>query len=81
MIIPMVKTSGIDEIIILGDLNADPVPTMVLNTLHINEPTRITDNTSTCLDQIITNMPNFVRNTNVPGPLANCDHCLVSANL
>ena len=85
------KTSGIDKIMILGDLNADQATNhgnklqhfcnVNFLTIHVNEPTRITENSSTCLDQIITNMPNFVRNVNVSAPLSNCDHCLVSANL
>ena len=50
-------------------------------TAHIDQPTRITESSASCLDQIITNIPNFVRNTSVLTPLANCDHCPISANL
>ena len=86
-----VKNSGIDKIVITGDLNADlntnhgrkMIDFCTVNslTVHVNEPTRITENTSSCLDQIITNIPNYVQNINVTTPVANSDHCTVSANL
>ena len=39
------------------------------------------ENTSSCLDKITTNIPNYVQNINVTTPVANSDHCTVSANL
>ena len=79
------------KIIMMGDLNADPSTnhgrklnsfcTSNLLTLHIHDPTRITERTSTCLDQIITNIPNFVHSTSVLPPVADNDHCTVTAHL
>jgi hypothetical protein len=67
------RTSGlykVKELCVSGNL-----------TCHINEPTRVTDLTESCLDQIITNMPNFVVDTNVFPPVSTNDHCTVSVKL
>ena len=49
--------------------------------LHgVHEPTNITD-TSPCLDQIISNIPNNICDINVNTPVANCDHCTVNASV
>ena len=89
--IDKIKNTDFTKIILTGDLNADPstnngkklIDVCAENcfTMHINQPTRITETTSSCLDQIITNIPNFVRSTNISAPLTNCDHCTASANL
>ena len=78
-------------ILILGDLNADfntpngkHLVDLCANhnlTCHIDEPTRITATTSACLDQIISNMPNFVTSTSVMPPVSTNDHCTVAVNL
>ena len=78
-------------ILIMGDLNADFSDVNgdhLLNlcavqnlTCHISEPTRITPTSQTCLDQIISNMPNFVTSTSITPPLSTNDHCTVSINL
>jgi len=47
-------------------------------TIHINEPTRITDTTATVLDQFLTNFPSFVKQVEVLPPIANCDHSLIT---
>ena len=39
------------------------------------------DCTATCLDQIISNIPNFVKQIDVLVPIANCDHCMVATKL
>ena len=75
----------------MGDFNADPrtshgrklISFSNANalTLHVQEPTRITDTTSSCLDQIVTNIPSFVKKVKVIPPVANNDHCTVAANL
>ena len=52
-----------------------------LLTIHINEPTRITDHSATCLDQIISNIPNYVQESYVLPPISNCDHSVIGANL
>ena len=44
---------------------------------HINEPTRITDNTASCLDQILTNIRSLDTSTSVEAPICNNDHCTV----
>ena len=77
--------------LILGDLNADLDDR---NGRHlselcrshnyeilINEPTRITSTTKSCLDQILTNMPNFVKQTTVLPPVSTNDHCTVAVEL
>ena len=76
---------------ILGDINADfatingrKLDDMCLHhNLHcmVREPTRITETTSTVLDQVITNAPNFVSNISVSPPVSTNDHCTVSAQI
>ena len=78
-------------IIITGDLNADPntrhgnyleqFAASNLLTVHINKPTRITEISSTILDQFISNCPNLINNVQVHPPLATNDHCTISLNL
>ena len=78
-------------LLILGDLNADfntvngrHLSELCANqnlTFHVREPTRITATTSSCLDQIISNMPNFVSNVSVTAPVSTNDHCTVSVHL
>ena len=51
------------------------------NTLHINEPTRITERSSSILDQFITNIPEFVETTAVDTPPLTNDHSTVSISL
>ena len=46
--------------------------------LHINNPTRITPNSATILDQIITNFPNCFGRVNIDPPLPGCDHNVIS---
>ena len=80
-----------NKIVLMGDFNADPrtshgkklISFSNANalTLHVQEPTRITDTTSSCLDQIVTNIPSFVKKVKVIPPVANNDHCTVAANL
>ena len=86
-----VKSDNVQNLLILGDLNADFKTTngrklLQMCTLHdlacmVNEPTRITDTTATILDQIITNCPDFVKKVYVSPPLSTSDHCTVSAIL
>lgn len=83
--------AGIHQLLILGDLNADHETangkklkdTCISNDLkiHINEPTRITSSSKTCLDQIISNIPNFVARIVVDPPVDTNDHCTVGAYL
>ena len=85
------RSSCFQNIILTGDLNADfsTAPGKKLDHFcksnflvpHIQEPTRITSTTSRCLDQIISNIPNFICKPCVLPPIANCDHSIVSVNI
>ena len=89
----LAKQTGIVNIIIAGDLNADPVKNRpVWNKLniftignnfktHITEPTRVTNATATCLDQFISNFEDCVQNTTVLDPVGSSDHCTISIEL
>ena len=87
----LAKESDIANIVITGDLNADPETTqgdrlksfMESHHLvaHIDSPTRITPNSSSILDQFITNIPNFVKNVTVEAPVSSNDHCTVGMDL
>ena len=86
-----VKNNTFSSIVILGDLNADfqtPQGRNLLNfcnmqnlTHLISEPTRITNTTSTVLDQIITTVPNFVNTTSVSPPVSSNDYCTVGFHM
>ena len=79
------------DIILTGDFSADPstasgrkLATFVnvsAFTLHINEPRRITERSSSILDQFITNISEYVQNTKVDTPLLTNDHCTVYISL
>ena len=85
------SVSSTQYMMIIGDMNADfrtangrkLADLCNLHNLmyHITEPTRITTTSRTCLDQILTNFPNFVCETNVDMPVSNNDHCTVSIKL
>ena len=85
------KQGKITNIIMIGDFNAHlATPTgknfcyfLEQNHLkyHIEESTRITMNTSSCLDQIISNIPLYVRQPTVLPPVGSSDHCSVTADL
>ena len=74
---------------LVGDFNADfstVQGTYLCNlceasnlTLHVQEPTRITPFSRSTLDQIISSSPTFVSDVKVNPPIANCDHCVISA--
>ena len=84
-----VKQGNLRQVIILGDLNADfnTTPGRYLNSLaqqnhlclHINKPTRYSTSSSTCLDQIISNIPYLFRTFSVTTPVGKSDHCVVNA--
>jgi hypothetical protein len=86
-----VKNDQINNVFVLGDLNADfntangrklnYMCQMQNMTCLIKEPTRITNVSATILDQIITNSPNFVHETRVTPPISSNDHCTVGARL
>ena len=81
----------VNSIILTGDFNADPsAPNGIkllsfvnINafSLHINEPTRITETTSSILDQFVSNIPEYVNDSGVDPPLLTNDHCTISITL
>ena len=85
-----IKQDQVNNTIILGDLNADfnadngPKLIQFCNAqnLHylVTEPTRITNTTSTILDQILTNAPSFLTKIEVTPPVSTNDHCTVGAH-
>ena len=79
------------QIILTGDLNAD-LPSREGKrlktfcetnnlTIHINSPTRITEISSTILDQFLSNIPEKVINSSVLAPLSTNDHCTITLTL
>ena len=87
--IDMAKQCDIANIIITGDLNADPNTTngkklerlVDINNLylHIHEPTRYTPTSQTCLDQLITSKLDIVKTVHVEPPVSTNDHCTIGA--
>jgi len=79
------------RLLIMGDLNADfnsingrKLKAFCQNQnlmYHVTEPTRITDNSATCLDQILSNMPNLVTEIVIDPPVCTNDHCTVGIYL
>ncbi len=85
------KQDKCNNIIILGDLNADD-KTHAYDKLNlftsinhlaslVDEPTRITPTVQSKLDRILTNIPQFVSNTEVLTPLLLNDHCTITLSL
>ena len=87
----LAKNTTITNFVIAGDLNADPatpngrllIQLAESNNLilHINEPTRITPEKRSTLDQFMTNIPMFVRNTRIEPPVSTNDHCTIGIEL
>ena len=83
--------SQIANIVVMGDLNADPktydgkklAEFTAANNLFINvhKPTRITHHSATILDQLLTSHPNLASDIQVEPPIARNDHCTVTALL
>ena len=82
----------VKKIIITGDLNADPSTmdgTRLSElseanglTIHVHEPTRITMNSQTILDQFLSNIPQMFKHVTVSdGPISSNDHCTIVADL
>ena len=89
--VDLAKQTGIKNILLTGDFNADP-PTREghnfkvftdSNNLehHIKSPTRVTPTTATLLDQFISNCSAMVSDARVLTPIANCDHCPIRLTL
>ena len=91
-VIDNIKQSGLyNYMFILGDLNAD-FGTRNGNKLIqlcneqnfqclVHEPTRITTHSQTVLDQVLSNAPNFISNTEVIPPVSTNDHCTVGIKI
>ena len=89
--INLVKEIRGAKILLVGDMNADPdtaegrklIDFCYANHLstHVSEPTRITPESQTILDQLITNMPQMIKSVSVTDPVSTNDHCTISANL
>ena len=83
------KRGSIRNILISGDLNADAKTAVgryfasfiQQNHLsaHVDQPTRITAVSSTCFDQIISNIPYLLKNVTIISPIGTSDHCVVAA--
>ena len=82
------KRGNIRNIILVSDLNADPsmLPGHFLKSfvhqnhmhIHVDKPTRITLNSSTCLDQIISNIPFLLKHVSIIQPISGSDHNTVT---
>ena len=83
--VDLVKQRCTNPIILTGDLNADPrtphghllkLFAMSNNlTVHIDEPTRITPDTATVLDQVLSDVPSLICDADILDPISVCDHC------
>jgi hypothetical protein len=82
----------ISNIMMVGDFNADPDNKTDHDTLleflstnnftqHVREPTRVTSNSATILDLVITNLPRLVKNVGVSAPVHENDHSTVFGTL
>ena len=90
-ILDLAKQDRCKHTIITGDFNSDPLTPNGTKlsklcsdnnlTLHIQEPTRITEDTSTTLDQFITNIPELVERTSVLPPVSTNDHCTITLTI
>jgi len=76
------------KIILIGDLNADlqtrqgkHLQNLIESkTLYsfIDEPTRITDTSSTILDHCLSNCPRLIQRCEILKPIGNSDHCTIA---
>ena len=75
-------------IIITGDLNSDPLTRngaclrefadSNYLTIHVDQPTRVTEHSASILDQFLTNIPNLVKDISIHPPLSTNDHCTIA---
>ena len=85
------KQTNFNNIIITGDLNADPNTPNGIQlhnfcegnhlTIHVTEPTRLTPVSATILDQFLSNMSDQIVNTAILDPISSCDHCPITLTL
>jgi hypothetical protein len=86
-----VYSSGLTEILIIGDMNADPSTQhgKYINdfankydlTCLINEPTRYSSSKNSILDQILCNVPEKIKQVRVEEPVSFNDHCTIIAEI
>ena len=86
--IELVQQEYNGKIMFIGDFNADPNSAngIHLNNFctvngiskHIDQPTRITDKSSSILDQCLTNVPAIINKVEILPPISTCDHCVIS---
>lgn len=90
-VVDRVKLLDVKSILIVGDLNADPnaahgphlqhfTQVNVMSAL-IDKPTRVTANTATILDQVLTNDVSLVKSTWLEPPVSTNDHATVCVSL
>ena len=90
--IEFVKTESLAQnIMVIGDINADfntVNGTKLLDICsvqnlhcHINSPTRITSTSSSCLDQVLSNIPNFISQVIIEPPVSTNDHNTIGVRL
>ena len=87
-----VKTAGYTNIVIMGDLNADPKNRHLSDCLNyfcqtlnlhyiVNEATRLTNTSASVLDQIITSKNIVCGDVVIHPPLGRSDHCQVTTTI
>ena len=86
-----IQTHYNGNIMILGDLNADLNDRSGINlinfandnnlTIHNRNPSRIQNNTSSILEQCLTNFPNLISHSEIFPPIGTSDHCVLSITL
>ena len=87
------KDDEINNIILTGDFNSDPIKnsrnygwlTRTCSNLNlenrISEPTRITEQSQTCLDLFLSNLQDKVNIARVSHPVGNSDHITVELQI
>ena len=79
------------KILITGDLNADLETYQGQKlrdfcftnglTIHVSEPTRVTPQSQTILDQFLSNMPQMTKSVQLLSPVSGNDHCTIGMRL
>ena len=89
----LAKATGIANIILTGDFNADPSTNrpaatskdafLALNhlTQHVSEPTRYHNDRGSILDLIISNRQSLIKRTEVIAPVHKNDHCTIVGHI
>ena len=86
------KLAGYNHVVVTGDLNADPGNRPAWDSLHyfcetlnlnaiVTEPTRLTNTTSTILDQILITSNMKAGDVQILPPIGRSDHCQVTTSI